>query len=273
MARFSDQDLREMPPEVLRSILRENTHHQVEEPLYEAIYEGSSFRPSRADRVRHLLEIWRERGLPEEGADFEWMHQLLQVVKDWNARQDSTQSEHHVRPFSEVERTAIERAIFERRSVRRWTDQPVPRAMVEKIIEAALWAPHACNLQTIRVLWIESERDRALFEKSEVTGGKVILVICQDLRPYECTAGVPERNRLLDCGAAVQNMLLMAHAIGLGAVWLTFSPPQERQLREHFHLPAYIAIQTYIALGYPDASPLPPGRLKVSDVLLNAETQ
>ncbi len=269
MARFTDKDYMEMPPEVLRSILRENTHHRLEEPLYKTLYDGKPLRPSAADDIRHLLEIWHKRGLAEEGDDLEWARRLLQLADQVKQGESPTPGSAPPHTLSAGERAVVEQVIFERRSIRHWTDRAVPREMVEKIIQAGLWAPHACNLQTLRVLWMQDEQDLALFQKSEVTGGKVVLVICQDLRPYECTAGVPERNRLLDCGAAVQNMLLMAHALGLGAVWLTFSGPQEKQLRTRFNLPDHIAVQTYLALGLADEQPLPPGRLRVRDVLLN----
>ena len=269
MARFSEQDYREMPPELLRAIIREHTHHRLEEPVYRWIHEGKAPPPGLGEGIRQLLNIWTERGLPEDGADLTWTRRLLTLAGELNAGAHPSLKTRAIRPFSRTERRAAEKLIFTRRSVRRWSNKAVPSALIEKVIEAGLWAPHACNLQTLRFLVVQDQEGLALFKKSEITGGNVRIVVCQDLRPYQSTAGVPEHNRLLDCGAAVQNMLLMAHALGLGAVWLTFSEPQVKQLRAHYQLPDYIAIQTYLALGWPAESPLRPGRLTVADVVLN----
>jgi len=128
----------------------------------------------------------------------------------------------------------------------------------------------ACNLQTLRVLIVNDPDPEvaALFE-GEVSGAPAHLVVCQDRRPYEFyRSSVPEHNRGLDCGAAMQNMLLMAHALGLGAVWLTFVGHQAQNLRTFFHIPEYIDIVSYISLGWPAITPLPPGRMELEAVLL-----
>src|SRR5436309_8747547 len=85
MARFSDNDYRDMTPEVLRAIIRENTHHRLEEPVYMAWHNGTPPRAALGDGIRHLLEIWQERGLPREGADFDWSQQLLEMADELKA--------------------------------------------------------------------------------------------------------------------------------------------------------------------------------------------
>jgi nitroreductase len=67
----------------------------------------------------------------------------------------------------------------------------------------------------------------------------------------------------------MQNMLLMAHALGVGAVWLTFnSQAMKDRLREFFHLPDHIAILNYIALGYAALHPIPRGRHAIQEVII-----
>src|SRR5919202_238146 len=144
MARFSDKDYREMPPEVLRSIVRENTHHRLEEPVYESLHEGKPPRVGLGDGIRHLLEIWEERGLPPDGADLDWSRQLVDLADALKSGERPTLETPPVRPFSESELSTVEKLLIERRSIRRWTDQEVPRGMLEKIVEAGLWGPHAC---------------------------------------------------------------------------------------------------------------------------------
>ena len=64
-------------------------------------------------------------------------------------------------------------------------------------MRAGLWAPCACNLQTLRVIVITEEADKTLF-KGEVRNAPAYIVICQDRRPYDIYgAGVPAHNRML----------------------------------------------------------------------------
>ena len=77
-----------------------------------------------------------------------------------------------------------------------------------------------------------------------------------------------ERNRLLDCGAAMQNMVLMAHALGLGGCWLTFRLDMIRRLREYFALDDEIEIMTYLDVGFPAETPMPPGRRALEETIL-----
>ena len=60
----------------------------------------------------------------------------------------------------------------------------------------------------------------------------------------------------------MQNMLLLAHALGLGAVWLTFTERQIAVIRDHFHVADYIDVVSYIGLGWPTVQPLAPGRME-----------
>src|SRR2546421_8628337 len=121
MARFSDNDYMEMPPEVLRSILREKTHHRLEEPLYKSLYEGKALAPSAGDDIRHLLEIWNKRGLAEQGADLEWARQLLELADQVKRGESPIPDNSPPHPLSAHERAVVERVIFERRSIRHWT--------------------------------------------------------------------------------------------------------------------------------------------------------
>ena len=93
------------------------------------------------------------------------------------------------------------------------------------------------------------------------------IIVAQDLRLYEIyQAQIPDFNRFLDCGAAVENMLLAAHGLGLGAVWLTFERGEAGALHKELDLPEHISLTTYIALGWPGQVKLPTGRIRVEIV-------
>ena len=138
-------------------------------------------------------------------------------------------------------------------------------------MEAALWAPHSCNLQTIRFVVMRGEDGRDLFGPRKITlrHWPVRILVAQDMDVYDCIPGdSPTFNRDLDCGAAVQNMLLYAHSLGLGAVWTSLLHDEAQQLHAHFDLPDYIRIRTCVTVGWPAQHPLPPGRIHLEDAVL-----
>ena len=74
--------------------------------------------------------------------------------------------------------------------------------------------------------------------------------------------------KMLDAGAAGQNLVLAAHAYGLGACWLTFTSEEMKQrIRDYVTLPEYMRMTTYVDMGYPDQSPYPPQRISVDEAV------
>ena len=76
---------------------------------------------------------------------------------------------------------------------------------------------------------------------------------------------------VVDCAAAVENMLLAAHALGLGAVWTGVYPRQERMdgLRRIAKLPEGIMAHSLVVLGYPAEQPAPQDRYRPDRVHRN----
>jgi nitroreductase len=148
---------------------------------------------------------------------------------------------------------AIE-AILTRRSIRKYTDLPVPDATVQELLEAAMSAPSAGNQQPWQFVVI---RDRQTLQKvpsvhpyaSMVPGAALAILVCGDLH-LETHQGY----WVQDCSAATQNLLLAAHAQGLGAVWLGVYPREDRVsgLRSLLRLPEHVVPLALIAIGYPD---------------------
>jgi len=273
---YSRQNLMAVPPTTLRAMIVERTHHTVEIQLYDALARGKPLAPGRGDNVREMLAVWRERGLPMDLAspDWAWVHALLNMAERAGRGETVDLSPFAWPPFDGGERAVARRLIHERRSVRHWTEKEVPDWMIDQVLRAGLWAPHGCNLCSLRFLVVREKNRPGLFRGSDIPGGPVHVVACQDRRAYDAQPGyvanpeMLETNRLLDCGAAMQNMALMAHALGLGAVWLTFGQEMKRRLREHFALDEQIEIVTYLDLGFPAQTPMPPGRMALDEVVI-----
>ncbi len=271
---YSRESVMALDPTSLRAMITERGHHTVEIQLYEALAKGKSLAPTVGDMVRDLLAAWKERGLPLEGSDLLWAASLLEMAERVKKGEAVSLSGFAWKPFDAGDREVADRLIFERRSVRHWTEEEVPDRMIDEIMRAGLWAAHGCNLNSLRFIVVREKNEPGLFRGSDIPGGPVHIVACQDRRGYCMQPGYVrdpekrERNRVLDCGAAMQNMILMAHALGLGGCWLTFSQEMMARLRERFQFPAHLEIVTYLDVGFPNQTPLPPGRITVREAVL-----
>ena len=267
--KYSTEELRETESTHLRSLLRERAHHTMETRIHEALCRGRPLPGNFGDAVRPMLAVLEERELPSEGGDLLWARQLLELGEAIQ-RGETPQSEiPPPLPFTEGEMVTVRELILGRRTIFNWTDKPINSRMVDQILEAGLWAPQACNLQNTRFLLVRDAEDLVVLRGSERKGYQLAIIICQDMRSYEIMmADSPEVNHNLDVGAAVQNMVLMAHALGLGANWMTFVGHQRDRVRAHYQLPDHIRIVTYVVLGWPASGKIPPGRIGLAEALI-----
>lgn len=143
--------------------------------------------------------------------------------------------------------------ILTRRSVRRFSDTPVGEADVERLLRAAMAAPSAGNQQVWRFVVI---RDRDVLGKLADASPYASMLPAAPLAIVVCAETGTEKHPgfwVQDCSAATQNILLAAHELGLGAVWLGFHPVQERVDRaaEALGLPEGISPMSVIPIGHP----------------------
>lgn len=153
-------------------------------------------------------------------------------------------------------------AIMTRRSIRKYTSEPVAPEHVETLLRAAMAAPSAGNQQPWRFV-VLTERERLDAAAQTTPYGSMLreaplgIVVCADTRDLKHPQMWEQ-----DCSAAVENLLLAAHALGLGAVWLGFWPKMERvePLKETLGLPEGIEPLAVIAIGHPAESKPPADR-------------
>jgi len=144
-----------------------------------------------------------------------------------------------------------EDVILTRRSIRKYTKKSIPDDLIKDLLEAGVNAPSAGNQQPWQFIAID---DRKILDElpNVLPNGKILsdadkaILVCGDLSQ--------EKHKgywMLDCSAATQNILLAAHAKGLGACWLGVYPREERveNLKKLFKTPEYVIL---ISLGYPD---------------------
>ncbi|WP_243543907.1 nitroreductase family protein [Pseudodesulfovibrio tunisiensis] len=148
---------------------------------------------------------------------------------------------------------SVLQAILERRSIRKYTDAPVSRENLLTILDAGRWAPSGLNNQPWRFLVIlpddpRRERLEACTRYAHIvrTAGALIAVLLERSAMYS-----PMKDHQ-GAGACVQNMLLAAHALGLGAVWLgQIINDQDAALSALSLSPDEYELQAVIALGHP----------------------
>jgi nitroreductase len=162
-------------------------------------------------------------------------------------------------------------AILKRRSIRRYSGKPVNKSMIMELLTAGMYAPSARNEQPWHFMVID---DRNLLDRireihpyaSMLSGASLAILVCGD-EHLELSKGYWS----VDCAAATQNILLAAHALGLGAVWLGVYPREERQsgIRELFDLPKNIQPFSLISVGYPQEEKPVPERFKEDRIRWN----
>ena len=144
--------------------------------------------------------------------------------------------------------------ILTRRSIRKYTKKSIPDGVTKELLKAGVSAPSAGNQQPWQFIIIDNRE--VLDEASQVLpNGKFLkdankaILVCGDLNLETHKGYWP-----IDCSAATQNILLAAHAKGLGACWLGIYPREERveNLKKLFKTPEHIIPFSVISLGFPD---------------------
>jgi Nitroreductase family. len=265
---LSREEYLSMDETEFRARFRERMHHSLEIQLYEAISKGKPLKREKMNTLKNLMNIWRERGIPTDKPDYKTAEVLLKLAEASANGEKVDLSVFAPHPVSQEDYQVFDRILKERRSVRHWTDKEVPDELINKVLEAGLWAAHSCNLQSVRYAIIRESTCPGLFLGADIPGGPVHILFLQDERVYKANPFNPERNQLLDIGAAAQNAVLAAHALGLGAVWLTFTNVVKERLEKKLELPEYIKPITYIDLGWPAETPAPPLRLNLDEVVI-----
>lgn len=144
-------------------------------------------------------------------------------------------------------------AILNRRSIRKYTDQPIPDDIIKELLKAGMSAPSAGNQKPWHFIVINEREILDEIPKFHpyaqmVKQAKSAIVVCADLS-LEKHPGY----WVQDCSAATQNILLAAHDKGLGAVWVGLYPREERVagMTKLLNIPENVIPLSLIPLGYP----------------------
>ena len=168
---------------------------------------------------------------------------------------------------------AIE-TIMTRTSIRSFTNRTVSADTVEMLLRAGMAAPTAVNKQPWHFVVID---DPAVMDSLGGNGRQsqmwkeatLAIAVCGDLN--KAMEGPGQPYWIQDCSAATQNILLAAHALGLGAVWTGCYPIEERvaNVSRVLNLPENLIPLGVIVMGYPNEQPAPKDKWKPENVSHN----
>jgi len=159
-------------------------------------------------------------------------------------------------------------AIHTRRSIRAYTDTPVSDAQVRDIVTAGMAAPSAGNEQPWQFVVIRDREKLAAISETRtyaemVKDAQVAILVCADLEKLK-----HQEYWVQDCAAATENMLLAAHALGLGSVWIGIHPREKRvaDFRTLIPLPDHIIPFSLLPVGYAGEEKSPAERFDPSRI-------
>lgn len=163
-------------------------------------------------------------------------------------------------------------ALYSRRSIRLYTSKPVAAETVNEILKAAMSAPSAGNERPWHFIVLTERSIMNEIPKfhpysAMLKHASTAILVCADVS-LEKRKGY----WVLDCSAATENMLVAAHAKGLGAVWCGVYPSEDRVLnfKKLLRLPEQVVPFSLVPLGFPAETKYAEDRFDGSRVHHNA---
>ena len=164
--------------------------------------------------------------------------------------------------------------IMTRTSIRQYTDQPVEKEKIEAMLRAGMAAPTAVNAQPWHFVVVSDKAKLGELAAANPRAGMLksaplAIVVCGDMT--KAMEGKGRQFWIQDCSAATENILLAAHAQGLGAVWTALYPMEERiqPVSEALKLPDTLIPLCTVVIGYPAEQPEPKDKWKPENVSYN----
>ena len=171
-------------------------------------------------------------------------------------------------------------AIRNRRSIRKYTQDPVTDADLETVLDAARWAPSWANTQCVRWVAVRDPKTKKKLADTLPHGNPagdamrtvpVVLVSCAETDRAGFKAGESATDKggswyMFDAASAAQNLMLVAHALGLGTVHVgLFDAERAGQI---VGVPENVCVVELIPLGHPTADPpRNPGRKELKELV------
>ena len=165
---------------------------------------------------------------------------------------------------------AVIENIMTRTSIRQFTDQPVSKDTLDLIVKAGMAAPSAVNAQPWAFV-VVTEKEvldslNAIKPWFNLKTATAAIIVCGDMS--KAMEGTGREYWIQDCSAVSENILLAAHAYGLGAVWCGVYPNSDivAGVSRILELPENIIPLNVITMGYPAENPEPKDKFKPENI-------
>ncbi len=162
--------------------------------------------------------------------------------------------------------------IKSRRTVKSFNPRYVSWENVAKILDAGRHAPSCGNLQNWKFIVIldpelKTKLAQATYEQLYIAMAGLLVVVCAEPGKAERYFGARGERlyTIQNCAAAVENMLLEAHSLGLGSSWI--GAFNEEEVRAICEIPPTVRPQVIVAIGYPDVIPNKPPKYPLETVV------
>lgn len=142
-------------------------------------------------------------------------------------------------------------ALYTRRSIRKFKDDPVPRDLVSQVMHAGIWAPSSCNYQMWDLVAVD---DPAVNEQLAALSLQMSNAPVNIIVSYGRDFSEENYANIQSASALIQNMSLAAQVLGLGTFWITQTGDSEK-VREIVGLPRDRMVIAVLALGFPKVTP------------------
>ncbi len=163
-------------------------------------------------------------------------------------------------------------AIRTRRSIRKYKDKQVPWDNIVTIMQAGKYAPNAGNLQNWKFIVVKNDAKRkaiakACLQQEWMEMAPVFIVVVAEPEKAERYYGTRGARlyTIQGCAAAMENMLLTAHSLDLGACWV--GAFDEDEIFRILNLPEEKSVQGIIVIGYADEAPEPPPKYRIEHMV------
>lgn len=201
---------------------------------------------------------------------------LIATVMTLSSCTPSTDGTASQQPVPDAVNPALEN-ILTRTSVRQYeAGRTIPRDTIETLLRAAMAAPTAVNKQPWAFVAIDQRADLdslagVLPYARMLTQAPLAIVACGDLSKAIESEDASRGFWIQDVSAATENLLLAAHALGLGAVWTGVYPDEERvkAVQQRLGMPDNVIPLAVIPIGYPAGQQVPKDKWKPENIHFN----
>jgi len=275
--------LSQLSTDQLLALMRHESH-RIEKTIYNNIFESKyDAYKEKWKKLSLIYKIFEERGYPTNEPTVVWskkIYDAFDALEDDFIQKNSLPAPEFnpdlAKPFISFLRA--------RRSVRVWSDNQPNQVAFEEVahnmIDAARWAPTSGNRQPWRFLiLLDAEKKDLLkgIKENHCTSAPLLIFVGMDTRLYGAF-GKSERSVYIDSGAAIMQMVLVAHKCGLGVCWNHFADDliSSREVNQKIYfnfaqklgIPDYIAPIAIVAAGVSKYIPPEPARMEIENLLI-----